>query len=338
MHRCRWPTCRACAAASQPASSPSTRARSAPPTPEPRRPRTRSARSCACRRRARRRRRAGRSRARGRARPRGEAVGGADGVDLEGSLARRRRPVRAGPAIVADSTRPSPSARTITWPQTIRRTRVAVARVVDQPPGIGGHPRRGGEPVAAAGGLGDRDDLGPACRQLRRDRQQERSRAGQQDAPAGQDALALGQRLRAAGGHRARQRPAREGDRPVVGAGGEHDGARAHPRRRPPVSSSTPGAGTPQTERAGEHLRARGGEARRIRRARPAAASAERLATSSKRRRQIWPPGAAYSSISATEAPARRAATAAAIPAGPPPTTATSTCVSSLIGTSVRAL
>ena len=47
---------------------------------------------------------------------------------------------------------------------------------------------------------------------------------------------------------------------------------------------------------------------------------------------------AAYSSISATEAPAPRAATAAAIPAGPPPTTATSTCVSSLIGTSVRPL
>jgi hypothetical protein len=101
------------------------------------------------------------------------------------------------------------------------------------------------------------------------------------------------------------------------------------------VSNSTPGSGTPQTERPASSVAP---EASKSAIRRRASAGSERVSGASKRRRQIWPPGAVYSSISATEAPAPRAATAAAIPAGPPPTTATSTCVSSLIGTSVRAL
>ena len=51
-----------------------------------------------------------------------EAVGGADRVDLEGALLPAGDQSGPASAIVALCTRPSPSARTITWPQTIRRT------------------------------------------------------------------------------------------------------------------------------------------------------------------------------------------------------------------------
>ena len=58
-----------------------------------------------------------------------EAVGGADGVDLVGALAAGRAPSPRRPAAsVADCTRPSPSARTSTWPQAIRRTCVRYLR------------------------------------------------------------------------------------------------------------------------------------------------------------------------------------------------------------------
>ena len=108
----------------------------------------------------------------------------------------------------------------------------AVTGVVEEPAGMGRHPRGGAQPVAPARRLGDGHNVRTPRLQLRRDGEQERARAGEQHAPAGQHALALGQRLRAAGGHHARQRPAGEGDGAVVGAGGQHDGLRPHPSRR----------------------------------------------------------------------------------------------------------
>ena len=122
---------------------------------------------------------------------------------------------------------------------------------------------------------------------------------------AGQHALALRQRLRAARGQHARQRPAREGDRAVVGAGAEHDRLRAHARR--------PGAGEHQHARlrrapdraAGEHLGAGGGAAPpRAHAPRRGSERGAAASTSSNRRRQICPPGAAYSSITTTDDPA----------------------------------
>ena len=290
-------------------------------------------RTCACRRRGPPRRRRARSRARGPARRRQEPVGGADGVDLERALASRaRRPVgrgrrdrRRAHAILALG------AHEHVAPGDPRHPG-AVARVVDQPPGVGGHARRGAQPVAAPGGLGHRHDLGAARRELLGHRQQERARAGQQDAAAGQHALALGQRLRGPRRHRARERPAGEGDR--------RGRRRPWPARRPararaarrPVSSSVSRVGRRPDGRAREQESTV--EARQLART-PARRARQRgrqaSPASSKRRRQICPPGAAYSSISATEAPARRAATAAAIPAGPPPTTTTSTCSSARV-------
>ncbi len=106
-----------------------------------------------------------------------------------------------------------------------------VAQVLGQPIRIGGHAAARGQPLAPPRRLDDRDDLGPARGELRGDRQQERSGTGQQDAAAREHALALGQRLRAARGHHARERPPRERDRAVVGARGEHDRAREDPGR-----------------------------------------------------------------------------------------------------------
>ena len=202
-----------------------------------------------------------------------------------------------------------------------------------------GHPRRRGEPLAPARRLGDGDDLGPAGGQLRGDRQQERARR----RPAGR------------GGRAARPGPwpaparRRRSSRPAASSPGrrpggrrrrspEHDRPRADPRGAVAGEQQHAGLGHAPDRAAGEQLGAGSVEVgdARARRGRERARSGR--PTSSKRRRQICPPGAAYSSISTTDAPARRAATAAAIPAGPPPTIATSTCVSSLIGTSVRAL
>ena len=121
------------------------------------------------------------------------------------------------------------------------------------------HARSGGGPAAAPGGLGHRDHLGPRRRERRRHRQQERPGAGEEDPPAGQRPLGLDQRLGGAGGHDAGQRPAREGHRPVMGAGGEHDGGRAHRAGRPvralgeqrvPVADA-PDRGVEQQLRAG---------------------------------------------------------------------------------------
>ena len=268
-----------------------------------------------------------------------EAVRGADRVDLEACARGRSAPSPApASAIVADRTRPSPSARTITWPQAILRTVRAVAGVLDEPAGIGGHPRARAQPVAPARRLHDGHDLGaPAC-QLRRDRQQERAGAGQQHAAA---------RARRPGPWPAparRRRSSRPGSvQPGKATGGRRRRWPARrPRRAPRARSSPSAAARPARARAhtdapASTCRAGGGELARSARARRA--GSERGAsspTSSKRRRQICPPGAAYSSISTTDAPARAAARAAVIPAGPPPTTATST-YSSITRSSVRA-
>ena len=101
----------------------------------------------------------------------------------------------------------------------------------------------------------------PLAAQLRGDRQQERPGARQQHALAGEHALALGERLRAARGHHARERPAGEGDRAVVRAGGEHDRARpdrAAAGRR--SAAAHPASGEAHTEAPASSVRVRGGE------------------------------------------------------------------------------
>ena len=169
-----------------------------------------------------------------------------------------------------------------------------------------GHPRPGADPLAAARRLGHRDDLGAARGELRRDRQQERPGARQQNLPAWQrrpgpspapvrrprsSRRAASSRGRRPGGRRRRWRarsPARAHARDRAG---EHQHARL---RRAPHGA------------AGEQLGAGGGERGHSSRASAGSERGAASATSSKRRRQIWPPGAAYSSISDHRRPCRR--------------------------------
>ncbi len=80
------------------------------------------------------------------------------------------------------------------------------------------------EPRARRAGLADRDHLDAGGGEAGRHREQERTGAGDDRAAAGDDAVALEQRLDAARGHHAREIPSGDRQLTVVASGAQHDG------------------------------------------------------------------------------------------------------------------
>ena len=114
-----------------------------------------------------------------------EAVGGADGVDLEGPLGAGRGPVRAGRRdrgaahpLVAVGAHDHVSPHD---PADLR----AVLRVVEQALGVGGHPRPDAGQSRRRVASATATTLGSQRGELRGDRQQERPGSGEQDPAAG---------------------------------------------------------------------------------------------------------------------------------------------------------
>ena len=163
-----------------------------------------------------------------------EPVPEAEGVDLDGLLAAGQHAPVAIDCGVDDAFDPPPSlgahddppvAQPNTSPQKLRAVAERVAKERHVPGSSRGQPQDVRRPGCRPG-LERADDVHAVVLELSGEGESERTTAGEEQPLAGRNPMHLRDRLRGAGSQHARKRPAREGDRAVVGAGGKQDTAR----------------------------------------------------------------------------------------------------------------
>ena len=163
-----------------------------------------------------------------------EPVPEAEGVDLDGLLAAGQHAPVAIDGGMDDAFDPPPSlgahddppvAQPNTSPQKLRAVAEGVAKERHVPGSSRGQPQDVRRPGCRPG-LERADDVHAVVLELSGEGESERTAAGEEQPLAGRNPMHLRDRLGGAGSQHARKRPAREGDRAVVGAGGKQDTAR----------------------------------------------------------------------------------------------------------------